>query len=309
MLRPNVSALVFLLAGTVLLAGDAPAGQPPAEDPRWEVLPDGQQPEAQPVATRDESSPDASHLIRWTDRRGVPHLTNEPPVEYEVSHDEWLRLKAEYPGQIKDEAPVEQAPSVPEADLPPGTRAEQALQDWWNIAGPKGGFRGHAVVTPDELTELTRLVDVAKAALKEARGNDFSPSTGRAAIELRRVLKVDVSVRDPIETSGIPIGDLYPVSVAGKLVRGMAIAQYEVAGRISNRSLKDAPGLSIALDLRVDGKVVATRDVTIPRIMARGEAPIRTIFDLPRAFLRVDDSRLSVSTRVVPIPALPAVGG
>ena len=182
-------------------------------------------------------------------------------------------------------------------DLPPGARAEAALRDWWNLAGSKGGFRGVAVVSPKEELELGRLMTIARDALREARGTDLSPATGRAAAELRRARDVRVVVRDP-DRETVRYDSIYPVTLEGELIRNLDAIRYNVTGRISNRSGSDAPRLLVSVLLRLDHKVIASREVVVRRIMARGEAPIRTTFEL--APQELSEERLSLRVTVTP---------
>lgn len=255
------------------------------------------------VAAAEEAPPRGTALVRWTDLRGVVHLTGEPPEEHEVSREEWLRLKAEYGDAIKETAPDL---DDHQAALTPGARAEEVLLDWWNIAGPRGAFRGHAVVSPEERAEMDRLLAVARAALKEARGTDLSPATGRAAADLRRAQGVEVIVRDPASRSLAP-ESLYPVVAhTGRLVRGPRETRFEVQGRISNRTVRDTPPLLVALYLTLDGRVIASREVTVRPIMARGEAPITASIDVPRTSASAEERRFDVRIVVEVPPEAPA---
>lgn len=277
----NPSAILRRLVASLLVASVAVAEEPPA-----------------PVA---EEAPPAP-VIRWTDLAGVPHLSSTAPKQYEVTREEWLRLKDEYPGVVKEEA-AEVTKDL--SAMPPGLRAEAALRDWWNIAGPKGGYRGTAVVSAEDAAELGKLMAIAREALKEARGNDFSPATGRAAADMRRADAVRVEVRDGNDLAGIPLERAYPVRLEGNVVKDVATSRFDVKGRISNRTARDANGLVVSLFLHLDGRLVGTREVVVPRLMARGEAPIQTSFNLDRSLGPVQQGRLSV-TFVVEQPPSPS---
>lgn len=253
------------------------------------------------AASAEEGS--AGTVIRWTDLAGVPHLSSTPPKSYEVTREEWQRLKEEYPGVVQDEA-AEVTEDL--SKLPPGLRAEAALRDWWNVAGPKGGYRGTAVVTPEEAAELGKLMAIAREALKEARGSDFSPATGRAAADLRRADAVRVAVRDENDLEGIPLEKAYPVRLDGTVVRATGSSRFDVKGRISNRTARDAAGLVVSLFLHLDGKLVGSREVVVPRLMARGEAPIQSSFALDARLGAAAEGRFSI-TFVVEQP--PSGGG
>ena len=258
---------------------------------------------AAPLLAEDDPGASAPVLIRWTDRRGVVHLTSDPPSEYEVPVEEWLRLEEAYPDRVKEESAASETPLE---DLTPGARAEAALVDWWNLAGPKGGFRGTAVVSDDEAVALDRLILIARQALKEARGNDFSPATGRAASELRRAENVRIVVRGAAAAAGLRPEQSFPIRVTGKLIRGVSYARYEVRGRISNRLAEDVAALRVSFFLVYDGRVVASRELAVPHLMGRGEYPVTIDFELPPGYADADDARMTLRAR---IDTSPVAGG